>query len=64
MEEMTDVIVASLALTCIRVEIQNRQHKRQQLWEQIIALDGQIIGLHEAEHQIEKLPGHSVALPK
>jgi len=64
MEEMTDVIVASLALARIRVEIQNRQHRRQELWEQLIALDGQIIGLREAEHQIEKLPGHSVALPK
>lgn len=64
MEEMHDVIIGMDALNIIRAEIGNRRAKRQELWEKIIDLDGQISGLREAEYKIEGLPGHTVALPK
>lgn len=64
MEEMHDVIIGMDAMNAIRGEIATRQAKRRELWEKIIDLDGQIAGLREAEHQVEKLPGHCVALPK
>lgn len=64
MEEMSDVIVGMDAMNVIRAQIGDRQAKRRELWEKIIDLDGQIAGLREAEHQIEKLPGHCVALSR
>lgn len=64
MEEMHDVILGNDALLAIRGLIGQARAKRQELWEKIIDLDGQISGLREAEHQIEKMPGYCVALPK
>lgn len=43
-----------LSLDRIAAQIGNRQAQRQQLWEKIIGLDGEIAGLREAQHQIEK----------
>lgn len=64
MEEMTDVIIGIHALNMIKAQIANRQVIRADLWEKIVALDGEITGLREAEHVIQKMDGYNVALPK
>lgn len=64
MEEMHDVIIGMDAINAVRTQISIRQSKRNELWQTIIDLDGQIAGLREAEHQIQKQTGYSVALTK
>lgn len=64
MEETHDVIIGMHVLEAVRCQIGNRQGQRAKLWEQIVALDGEIAGLREAQHQIEKAKGYNVALPK
>jgi D-lyxose ketol-isomerase len=63
MEEMRDVIIATDLMTRISICVANRRVQRNQLWEKIVALDGEIEGLSEAIHQLELMPGHNVALP-
>lgn len=60
--ELRDVVIVTDAVNALRAQINNRLSARQQLWEKIVAMDGEISGLREAQYQIEKLPGHAVAL--
>ena len=64
MEEVTDVIKAMDAVNVLKAEINNRQVKRQDIWEKIVSLDGEIMGLREALHRVESLPGYNAVLAK
>lgn len=50
----TDVSVTKVQ-NILQAEINNRLGSRQQLHEKIIALDGEIAGLREAQQKVERL---------
>lgn len=54
-EEAECVVKSKDVQNVLLANINNRLAIRQNLWEKIVALDGEIAGLREAQYQVDKL---------